>query len=107
MQTQVVSHTDVVINDTQPSRVRNLADLLYAILSLVLSFVVILSAMYLSGTTAGVEHDARNAGKIIVWIITDVPSSLMQQGLTIIIVTVVLASMILSLIHISEPTRRP
>lgn len=94
MQTQVVSHTDVVINDTQPSRVRNLADLLYAILSLVLSFVVILSAMYLSGTTAGVEHDARNAGKIIVWIITDVPSSLMQQGLTIIIVTVVLASMI-------------
>ncbi|MFU0468900.1 lysylphosphatidylglycerol synthase transmembrane domain-containing protein [Gardnerella vaginalis] len=94
MQTQVISHKDVVINDTQPVRVRDLADLLYSIFSLVLTCIVIFFAMYLSGTTAGVEHDARSAGKMIIWIINGVPSSLLQQGLTLIIVSLVLASMI-------------
>lgn len=78
----------VIIDDTQPNLVRNWADLLYALSSLILGLLVIASAMLLSGTTNGVESDARSAGKIISWMVTDLPCSMLQQGLTLTIVSV-------------------
>lgn len=92
MQSQV--EENLVINDTRPKLVRNWADLIYAIISLALGTAVVLFTMCFSGTTAGVEHDAKNAGKIIVWIVTGLPSSLFQQAITIAIVASVVISMI-------------
>ena len=92
MQSQV--EENLVINDTKPKLVRNWADLIYAIISIALGTAVVLFTLCFSGTTAGVEHDAKNAGKIIVWIVTGLPSSLFQQAITIAIVASVVISMI-------------
>lgn len=92
MQSQVKD--DLVINDVEPKLVRNWADLIYSIASAGVATAVVLFATCFSGTTAGVEHDAKNAGKIIEWIVKGLPSSLFQQALTIAIVAGVIVSMI-------------
>ena len=56
---------NLVIEDTQPSLVRNWADLLYALSAIAVAVLTVLSAMWLSATTVGVEIDARSASKIL------------------------------------------
>lgn len=92
MQSQV--NPNLIIEDTQPSLVRNWADLLYALSSVVIGVLTILTSMWFSATTAGVEIDARSAGKIIGFMFNGVPCALIQQALTLIVVAEVIAYMI-------------
>jgi hypothetical protein len=84
---------NLVIEDTQPSLVRNWADLLYALSAIAVAVLTVLSAMWLSATTVGVEIDARSASKIIGLTVTGIPCALIQQGLTLIVVAEVIAFM--------------
>ena len=84
---------NLVIEDTQPSLVRNWADLLYALSAIAVAILTVLSTMWLSATTVGVEIDARSASKIIGLTVTGIPCALIQQGLTLIVVAEVIAFM--------------
>lgn len=84
---------NLVIEDTQPSLVRNWADLLYALSAIAVAVLTVLSTMWLSATTVGVEIDARSASKIIGLTVTGIPCALIQQGLTLIVVAEVIAFM--------------
>lgn len=84
---------NLVIEDTQPSLVRNWADLLYALSAIAVAMLTVLSTMWLSATTVGVEIDARSASKIIGLTVTGIPCALIQQGLTLIVVAEVIAFM--------------
>lgn len=84
---------NLVIEDTQPSLVRNWADLLYALSAIAIAVLTVLSTMWLSATTVGVEIDARSASKIIGLTVTGIPCALIQQGLTLIVVAEVIAFM--------------
>ena len=82
---------NLIIEDTQPSLVRNWADLLYALSAIIVGVLTVLSTMWLSATTAGVEIDARSASKIIGLTVTGIPYALIQQALTLIVVATVIA----------------
>ncbi len=84
---------NLVIEDTQPSLVRNWADLLYALSAIAVAVLTVLSTMWLSATTVGVEIDAHSASKIIGLTVTGIPCALIQQGLTLIVVAEVIAFM--------------
>ena len=84
---------NLVIEDTQPSLVRNWADLLYALSAVAIGVLTVLSTMWLSATTAGVQIDARSASKIIGLTVTGIPCALIQQAITLIVVAEVIAHM--------------
>lgn len=78
---------DVLIEDTQPSSIRNWADLLYAIAALLFAMLLIATSSLFSGLVNGAESDARSAGKVLSWIVTDLPCSMLQQALLLIIIS--------------------
>ena len=80
------SKHDPRIDDTPPKRNRDFADLLHALLALVIGVAVILFSIYLHGTASGVQSDVRSAGHAVSWLM-DVPTSLLQQ-LAIVFITV-------------------
>lgn len=83
---------DVHIDDSAPQRYRNVNDLAYAVLSLILAVAVIILATYLRGTTSGVQSDAHTALTALGWLM-DVPASVLQQLVTVTIVVGMLVQM--------------
>lgn len=85
---------NLTIEDSQPSLVRSWADLLYAITSIAIAAAMIMSTLWLSATTAGVERDAKSAGKLLSLMVNGLPCSLLQQAVTLIVVAEVIAHMV-------------
>ncbi len=78
------------IDDVPPQRSRDFADLMRALISLLIGVGVGLFSIYLHGTTTGVESDVRSVSQAISWLM-DVPASLLQQiALVAITVTVLM-----------------
>lgn len=86
---------DVVIDDIEPARTRNPADLIMAFLCLLSGVIIVFVAVYLRGFTTGVESDAHNAGRAFDWLL-DLPVSVLQQLATLAIVLSVLIHMLAS-----------
>lgn len=83
------------IDDVPPKRTHNPNDLLHAVAALLLSAGIILAAVYMRGLTNGVEHDARTAAPALEWLMV-VPSSVLQQLTSFIIVIGVLITLLIS-----------
>ena len=83
------------IDDVAPRRTRDFADLTRAILSLAMAAVVMVFAVYMGGLTSGVESDAHTAAQAIDWL-AGVPSTVLTQLATILIVVAVLAQLVLT-----------
>lgn len=77
------------INDTPPERVRDLGDLVRIIGTLIAGILVVLIAVYLRGVTQGIESDVHTASQALDWLY-DLPTSLLQQFTTIVVVLMVL-----------------
>lgn len=85
----------VTIDDVPPRRTRDFGDLAHAAAALIVAALMMLVAVYLRGLTAGVESDVHNAGQAIGWLM-DVPASLLQQIVTIMIVACVLFQLLIN-----------
>jgi glycosyltransferase 2 family protein len=85
----------IEIDDTPPLRVHDLKDIILAVTSFLAAMIVTLIAVYLRGVAAGVESDVQNAGRKMDWL-ADVPTSLLQQSVTITVVIIVSAHMLIS-----------
>lgn len=94
-ETEVTADGDVVIDDIPPRRTRDFADLMHAAGALVLAVLMLLVAVYLRGLTRGMESDVHNAGQAIGWVM-DVPASLLQQIITIVIAISVLFQLLVN-----------
>ncbi|MCI1219985.1 MAG: flippase-like domain-containing protein [Bifidobacterium sp.] len=88
-------HPQVHIEDEAPERTRDFADLMHAILALIIGFAVVLMALYLRGFTTGVESDARTAGQALGWLM-DMPTTMLQQLATFGIILSVLIHMLVN-----------
>ncbi|OZG68326.1 lysylphosphatidylglycerol synthase transmembrane domain-containing protein [Bifidobacterium eulemuris] len=85
----------VHIDDIAPRRTRDFGDLMRAALAVIVALVAVVCAATMRGLTSGVESDAHTAAQAIEWL-ADVPSSVLQQLATIVIVVMVLAQLLLS-----------
>lgn len=94
-QQQPQKSQQVQIDDIPPQHVHDLNDVIQAVVSLFTVVIVTLIAVYLRGVAAGVESDVHNAGRKMDWL-ADIPSSLLQQSVTIGVVIIVLAHLLLS-----------
>ncbi|HJE21535.1 MAG TPA: TIGR00374 family protein, partial [Bifidobacterium pullorum] len=94
-QTDGAADGSVVIDDIPPRRTRDFADLMHAVGALVLAVLMLLVAVYLRGLTTGMESDVHNAGQAIGWVM-DVPASLLQQIITIVIAISVLFQLLVN-----------
>ncbi|MFT8357231.1 MAG: lysylphosphatidylglycerol synthase transmembrane domain-containing protein [Bifidobacterium aquikefiri] len=84
------------ITDTAPERVHDVGDLVRAGTALLSVAFVVLVSVYLKGLTAGVESDVHTAaGHALEWLI-DIPTSLLQQFTTIVIVIWVLVQLLIN-----------
>lgn len=84
------------ITDTAPQRVRDVGDLVRAACALLAVAAIILVSVYLKGLTAGVESDVHTAaGHALEWLV-DVPTTLLQQFATTIIVIGVLVQLLIN-----------
>ncbi|MEE1295274.1 MAG: lysylphosphatidylglycerol synthase transmembrane domain-containing protein [Bifidobacterium sp.] len=88
-------HDDVLVADIAPRRTHVFADLFHAGVALVVGVVVLLFAIYLRGVTSGVESDARSAADALDWLL-DVPASLLQQLVVLIVTVIVLVQLIVN-----------
>lgn len=84
-----------IIEDVAPRRTRDFADLTRAGLSLLMAAVVMVFAVYLGGMTRGMESDAHTAARAINWL-ADIPSTVLTQLSTIVIVVMVLGQLLLT-----------
>ena len=57
------------IDDVPPRRVHDFGDLFRAVGAVILAALVMLSSIYLSGITTGVESDAHTAGQALNWMV--------------------------------------
>ncbi|KFI98775.1 lysylphosphatidylglycerol synthase transmembrane domain-containing protein [Bifidobacterium stellenboschense] len=83
------------IDDVAPRRTHDFGDLTRAAMSLGLAAVVMVFAVYLGGMTRGVESDAHTAARAIDWL-AGIPSTVLQQFATLVIVVMVLCQLLLS-----------
>lgn len=84
---------DIRVSDIPPRRTHDFDDLVRAMVAVLVAAVVVASAMFLHGITAGVESDAHNYATAIDWL-ADVPASMLQQLVTISIVAIALAQLL-------------
>ncbi|RYQ45506.1 lysylphosphatidylglycerol synthase transmembrane domain-containing protein [Bifidobacterium pseudolongum] len=87
--------SDVLIADNAPKRTHVTADLLHAAFALLVGALVLVFALYLRGITTGVESDAHTAAKAVEWLL-DLPASLLQQLVVLIVVGMVLIQLIVN-----------
>lgn len=87
--------SDVLIADNAPKRTHVTADLLHAAFALLAGALVLVFALYLRGITTGVESDAHTAAKAVEWLL-DLPASLLQQLVVLIVVGMVLIQLIVN-----------
>ncbi|WP_414627019.1 lysylphosphatidylglycerol synthase transmembrane domain-containing protein [Bifidobacterium crudilactis] len=78
-----------LIDDTPPQRVRDLGDLVRTVGTLIAGILIVLIAVYLRGVTQGIEYDVHTASQALDWLY-DLPTSLLQQFTTIVVVLIVL-----------------
>lgn len=83
------------IDDVAPKRTHDFGDLTRAALSIVGAIIVMVFAVYMGGITNGVESDVHTAAQAIDWL-ADIPSSVLQQFATVVIVVTVLAQLMLT-----------
>lgn len=83
------------IDDVAPRRTHDFGDLTRAAMSLELAAVVMVFAVYMGGMTRGVESDAHTAAQAINWL-AGIPSTVLQQFATLVIVVMVLCQLLLS-----------
>lgn len=91
----MTDRTDMHIDDVAPKRTHDFGDLTRAALSLVGAVIVMVFAVYMGGITSGVEADVHTAAQAINWL-ADIPSSVLQQLATVIIVVTVLIQLMLA-----------
>ena len=91
----MTDRTDMHIDDVAPKRTHDFGDLTRAALSLVGAVIVMVFAVYMGGITSGVEADVHTAAQAINWL-ADIPSSVLQQLATGIIVVTVLIQLMLA-----------
>ncbi|MFT8704738.1 YbhN family protein [Bifidobacterium aquikefiricola] len=90
------SNTAPRITDTAPERVHDFGDLVRAGAALLAVALVVLVSVYLKGLTTGVESDVHTtAGHALEWLV-DIPTSLLQQFTTIVIVIWVLVQLLIN-----------
>ncbi|MDO4913766.1 MAG: TIGR00374 family protein, partial [Bifidobacteriaceae bacterium] len=89
-----VSSNKVKIEDTAPARTRNFIDLMYSAFSFAFVLLILLITNYTRGITSGVALDARNAISQFNWLV-EIPSTLLQQLLSITVVIVILCQMLI------------
>ncbi|MEK0306425.1 lysylphosphatidylglycerol synthase transmembrane domain-containing protein [Bifidobacterium favimelis] len=85
----------VLVKDTPPERVHDAEDLLRAGGAFLLGVLITLIAVYFKGTAQGVEHDMRQAGQTMDWLM-DLPTTLLQQTVTVGVVLAVLIHLLLN-----------
>ena len=84
----------VTIIDTPAHLTRSLGDIVHAGIALVCGLVVLLTASTLQGVTSGVESDANTAVRSVDWLV-NLPASMLQQLVTVLIVVTVLIHLLI------------
>ncbi|PJM76020.1 TIGR00374 family protein [Bifidobacterium simiarum] len=84
---------DVSVSDIPPTRVHDFSDLVGAVAAVVIAVLVMLASVYLTGISSGVESDVHHAGSAVGWLV-ELPLSLLQQVITVLVVVSVLVQLL-------------
>ncbi|MBW3087144.1 flippase-like domain-containing protein [Bifidobacterium sp. 82T24] len=86
---------DVSVSDVPPTRVHDFSDLVGAACALAIVVLVMLGSVYLTGISSGVASDVHHAGTAVGWLV-ELPLSLLQQIVTVLVVVSVLIQLLVS-----------
>lgn len=101
-QTAANATADTVV-DTAPRRVRDWNDVVRAITSLLLTATVIAIAVYLQGTTQGVEDDVHRVGNSLHWLV-QLPLSFILSATMVVIVIAIICQLLFQRLWIQTLT---
>lgn len=85
----VAQEPNVRIKDTAPHRVRDWNDIVRAVISLLLTAAVVAIAVYLQGTTQGVEDDVHRAGNSLHWLVQLPLSFILSATMVVIVIAII------------------